>query len=58
MLTTVKENKMDYHTRNPDYDGLWKHLIEELFQEFMEYFAPDLYPEINFEGSFRKYCCF
>ncbi len=49
MLTTVKENKKTYREKNTDYDGLWKNLIEELFQEFMEYFAQDLYPEIDFE---------
>ncbi|GGB49194.1 hypothetical protein GCM10011409_28510 [Lentibacillus populi] len=32
----------------PDYDGLWKKLIEELFEELMEFLAPDLYREIDF----------
>ncbi|WP_077601479.1 Rpn family recombination-promoting nuclease/putative transposase [Oceanobacillus sojae] len=49
MLNTVKENQISYQEENPDYDGLWKKLIEELFQEFMQFFAPDLYPEINFK---------
>ncbi|WP_339237112.1 Rpn family recombination-promoting nuclease/putative transposase [Oceanobacillus sp. FSL W7-1281] len=49
MITTVKENTVSYDAKNTDYDGLWKNLIEELFQEFMEFFAPDLYPEIDFE---------
>ncbi|WP_080875687.1 hypothetical protein [Oceanobacillus timonensis] len=49
MLNTVKENTNRYHAKNPDYDGLWKNLIEALFQEFMEFFAPDLSPEIDFE---------
>ena len=49
MLTTVKENESRYSEKNTDYDGLWKNLIEELFREFMQYFAPDLYPEIDFE---------
>ena len=31
-----------------DYDGLWKKLIYELFEEFMLFFAPDLYEEIDF----------
>ncbi|UUI03857.1 Rpn family recombination-promoting nuclease/putative transposase [Oceanobacillus jeddahense] len=49
MIIAVKENKNSYDAKNTDYDGLWKNLIEELFQEFMEFFAPDLYPEIDFE---------
>ncbi|MFD1066150.1 Rpn family recombination-promoting nuclease/putative transposase [Oceanobacillus locisalsi] len=49
MLNTVKENKNSYRVNQPDYDGLWKNLIEELFQEFVAFFAPDLYPEIDFE---------
>ncbi|WP_130858804.1 Rpn family recombination-promoting nuclease/putative transposase [Gracilibacillus phocaeensis] len=49
MLTTVKENTNEYRTKHPDYDGLWKKIIEELFQEFMAFFAPDLYPKIDFE---------
>ncbi|WP_262362501.1 hypothetical protein [Oceanobacillus jeddahense] len=35
MLNTVKENKNSYRVKQPDYDGLWKNLIEELFQEFI-----------------------
>ncbi|WP_339282585.1 hypothetical protein [Oceanobacillus sp. FSL K6-3682] len=48
MLTTVKENINSYHTINTDYDRLWKNLIEELFQEFIQFFTPDLYSEIDF----------
>ncbi|MBT2217905.1 hypothetical protein KK120_19045 [Virgibacillus dakarensis] len=32
----------------PDYDGLWKKLIEELFEELMEFLAPELYKKIDF----------
>ncbi|MFD1413705.1 Rpn family recombination-promoting nuclease/putative transposase [Oceanobacillus jeddahense] len=49
MLNTIKENTNSYRGNYPDYDGLWKKLIEELFQEFMVFFAPDLYPEIDFK---------
>lgn len=49
MLTTVQENTKAYRSKNTDYDGLWKNLIEELFQEFIEYFASDLYLEIDFK---------
>lgn len=32
----------------PDYDGLWKRIIDDFFKEFMQFFAPDLYEEIDF----------
>lgn len=31
-----------------DYDGLWKKLIYELFEEFILFFAVDLYEAIDF----------
>ncbi|MBT2692823.1 hypothetical protein [Bacillus sp. ISL-55] len=31
-----------------DYDGLWKKLIYELFEEFVLYFLPDLFEDIDF----------
>jgi hypothetical protein len=31
-----------------DYDGLWKKLINELFEEFVLFFAPDLHEDIDF----------
>uniref|UniRef100_UPI000A4E023F Rpn family recombination-promoting nuclease/putative transposase n=1 Tax=Gracilibacillus timonensis TaxID=1816696 RepID=UPI000A4E023F len=49
MLTAVKEDTHDYRSAPPDYDGLWKNIIQELFQEFMAFFAPDLYPDIDFD---------
>ena len=51
MLTVVKENDSSYSEKSTDYDSLWKNLIEELFREFMQYFAPDLHAEINFESG-------
>ncbi len=33
----------------PDYDQLWKAVITELFEEFLLFFAPDLYEQVNFE---------
>jgi len=56
MLTVLKENNSSYRAKNTDYDGLWKNIIEELFQEFIEFFAPYLYPEIDFskEADFLK----
>lgn len=32
-----------------DYDGLWKKLIYELFEEFILFFAEDLYEKIDFQ---------
>ena len=31
-----------------DYDGLWKKLIYELFEEFVLFFAADLYEDVDF----------
>lgn len=50
MLTeTVQEKTADY--LSPDYDGLWKKIISELFEEFMLFFAPDLNEEIDFKKA-------
>ena len=47
MLTDVAQEKtVEYGT--PDYDGLWKKIIADLFEEFMLFLAPDLYEEIDF----------
>ncbi len=47
MITNlVLEKPSDYGT--VDYDGLWKKLIYELFEEFVLFFAAYLYEEINF----------
>ncbi|MDQ0157105.1 Rpn family recombination-promoting nuclease/putative transposase [Robertmurraya andreesenii] len=32
----------------PDYDRLWKEIISELFEEFLLFFAPDLYEIADF----------
>jgi len=39
----VLEKPAVYQTNPTDYDGLWKKIIEELFEEFMLFFAPDLH---------------
>src|SRR5690625_1132825 len=50
MLTEiVQEKPVDYGS--PDYDGLWKKVIADLFEEFMLFFAPDLYEEIDFNKA-------
>ncbi|MFD1363250.1 hypothetical protein [Lentibacillus salinarum] len=45
---TVLEKPTEYDVKTPDYDGLWKNLIETLFKEFMQFFAPDIYEDIDF----------
>ncbi|WP_449354504.1 hypothetical protein ACUL41_15745 [Virgibacillus natechei] len=47
VATIVREKGPDYKS-TPDEDGLWKKLIADLFEEFMLFFAPDLYEEIDF----------
>jgi len=36
-----------------DYDGKWKEIIEELFEDFIAFFLPDLYPLIDFTQKVR-----
>ncbi|MFS0644413.1 Rpn family recombination-promoting nuclease/putative transposase [Siminovitchia sp. 179-K 8D1 HS] len=47
MVTSlVLEKPREY--MNVDYDGLWKKLIYELFEEFLLFFAAHLYEEVDF----------
>jgi predicted transposase/invertase (TIGR01784 family) len=32
----------------PDYDHLWKDVITDLFEEFLLFFSPDLYEQVDF----------
>src|SRR5690625_1967387 len=48
MITDVVYEEKSQYGGTPDYDGLWKKVIEELFEEFMQFFASDLYEEIDF----------
>jgi predicted transposase/invertase (TIGR01784 family) len=34
-------------------DEIWKEIIEKLFEKFVEFFLPDVYPEINFKKSIK-----
>jgi hypothetical protein len=34
-------------------DEIWKNIIQKLFKEFVEFFIPDLYPEINFDKGYE-----
>jgi predicted transposase YdaD len=45
VINIVLEKPREYGTI--DYDGLWKKLIYELFEEFVLYFLEDLYEEID-----------
>lgn len=47
IVSLVKEKPVNYQT-NTDYDGLWKKIISELFEEFILFVAPDLYEAIEF----------
>lgn len=38
----------------PDYDRLWKEIITELFEEFLLFFAPDLYEVVDFSQPPRS----
>ncbi|WKN45530.1 hypothetical protein [Tunicatimonas pelagia] len=33
---------------DPDYDGYWKEIITTLFEDFVQYFLPDVYQEADF----------
>ncbi len=50
MLTeVVQDQPVNYGP--PDYDGLWKKVIADLFEEFMLFFARDLSKEIDFNNE-------
>jgi hypothetical protein len=34
-------------------DEIWKTIIQKLFKEFVEFFIPDVYPEINFDKGYE-----
>jgi len=36
-----------------DYDALWKEAIEDFFQDFIMFFAPDLYPQVDFAKGYE-----
>ncbi|HLU22127.1 MAG TPA: hypothetical protein VKZ77_06545 [Bacillaceae bacterium] len=37
--------------QNPNYDQLWKDVITDLFEEFLQFFSPDLSEEVDFTHS-------
>ncbi len=36
-----------------DYDSPWKEIIEELFEQFMEFFFPKIYKNIDFSKGYK-----
>lgn len=44
----VKEEEKAYKTRAVDQDGLWKKVIEELFEDFLLFFTPALHEQVDF----------
>ncbi|GAB3804305.1 hypothetical protein [Virgibacillus kimchii] len=53
----VLEEPSDYKSISPpNYDAAWKNIIEKLFKEFVQFFAPELYTQISFaeEPEFLK----
>lgn len=48
VINWILEEKKEYRA-TVDYDGLWKKLIYELFEEFILFFAEDLYEKIDFQ---------
>ena len=49
MIAFVRENEEVYPKKQVDQDGLWKKVIGELFEEFLQFFIPELYQEVDFE---------
>ena len=37
-----------------DFDGNWKEIITEFFEEFIQFFLPQLYPEVDFSRPFEN----
>lgn len=37
----------------PDYDSGWKEVISLYFKDFIKFFFPDIYDEIDFEAGFE-----
>jgi hypothetical protein len=41
--------------RNDD-DNPWKKVLEKYFQEFMLFFFPDIYDDIDWEKGYESFC--
>lgn len=44
---------VELDVKHPDYDQLWKDVIAELFEEFLLFFAPELYEQVDFGTPHR-----
>ncbi|OIJ22398.1 hypothetical protein BKP45_07110 [Anaerobacillus alkalidiazotrophicus] len=42
-----------YDVYNVDYDSLWKDVIEDFFEEFLLFFAPDLFEQVDRRRGFE-----
>lgn len=51
MSVIVKERKQFYEQKQLDQDGLWKKVIQDLFEEFLLFFHPSLYKQIDFRSK-------
>jgi len=49
-LKLMKKHEQDDNYQN---DELWKKIIEELPKEFVAFFFPDLYPDINWDAGYN-----
>lgn len=49
MHVLIKEGENGYRKKQVDQDGLWKKIIGELFDDFLLFFTPELYEQINFK---------
>ncbi|GEN34020.1 hypothetical protein ADA01nite_14800 [Aneurinibacillus danicus] len=47
------EGTNDRRVVSLDYDALWKEVIEEFFQEFLHFFAPDVYAAVDFRKGYE-----
>jgi len=47
----VFERPTHYHATVVNQDGLWKKVIGDLFEDFLLFFAPELYNEVDFSKA-------
>ncbi len=50
----IKIDKQNNQSRKKnDYDETWKDIIEDLFEDFLKFFAPDLYKKVDFNYNYE-----
>lgn len=47
-MVLVRDQSSDYEVKQVDQDGLWKKVIGDLFEEFLQFFMPELHAEVDF----------